>query len=158
MDSPGQALWAKILSVVLPIVGAVSACLWGGWSEVLTALSLLVLLDIASGVYRAICQQQLSSNVSWRGMVKKVGIYLVVAVAHIVGDQLGFAQQGRDAAAGAFCVTEALSVIENVGAVIPIPDWLRDVLVQLKEKKFVGPPDDATDKPGDTPGPSDGAP
>lgn len=141
MESPGQALWAKIVNVVLPIVGAVSACLWGGWSEVLSALSLLVLLDIVSGLYRAVCQQQVSSEISWRGMTKKVGIYLIVAVAYVVGDQLGFAQQGRDAAAGAFCVTEALSVIENVGAVIPIPDWLRDVLVQLREKKFVGTPD-----------------
>lgn len=157
MESPGQVWWAKVVAVIAPVLGALIGCLWGEWSQVMTALLTLIILDVVSGFYRAACQGVLSSAESWRGMLKKVGIFIIVGVAHIVGEQVNLAEVGRDMAAGAFCITEALSIVENVGAVIPIPDWLRDILVQLREKKFVAPPDDDDDKPGDTPGTSDGA-
>jgi len=122
--------------ILAAVIGGL-ATLLGGFDNVLLILTVFIGLDIASGWLRAYIQKELSSQESWRGTVKKVLIYVIVAVAAQL-DRLTASNVIRNAVAIFYCASEALSILENaVAAGLPVPDFLREVLVQLNEKKFV---------------------
>jgi len=128
---------AVVKIVLAAIVGGL-ATLLGGLDNVLVILTVFVALDIASGWLRAYIQKELSSKESFRGTAKKLFIYVLVAVAAQL-DRLTGTDIIRDAVAVFYCAGEALSILENaVAAGLPVPDFLRNALEQLNEKKFVG--------------------
>lgn len=109
----------------------------GGWDTLLQALIILVILDVATGFLRAFIQKKLSSDVSFRGIAKKVLIFILLAVAVQVDRITGMEGVARNVVAAFYCASEGLSVIENaVAAGMPVPDFLRNVLIQVKESKF----------------------
>lgn len=126
----------KVLRAIIPLLATAGNLLIGNWSLAMTTLVILIFLDIASGLIRAFCQKELDSRVSWPGMAKKVLIFLVVVLAAQMDVLLGSTPTLRDATVVFYCVNEALSTLENVGAVTHIPAFLRDVLKQLNPKKF----------------------
>ena len=129
----------KLTGFVLAILGTAIAAittLLGGWDDAMVILSVFIVLDIISGWIRAFIQQELSSEESFRGTAKKVLIYVIVAVAAQV-DQLTGAALVRNVVISWYCATEALSILENaVAAGLPVPEFLREALKQLNEKKF----------------------
>ena len=132
----GVWLKRKVLHAIIPLLAMAGNLLIGNWSLAMTTLVIFILLDIASGLIRAICQKELDSKVSWRGMTKKVVIFLVVVLAAQMDVLLGSAPTLRDATVVFYCINEALSTLENVAAVTDVPAFLRDVLKQLNPKKF----------------------
>lgn len=131
----GWSVGAKAKLILVTVIGTVTGLL-GGFDHVLKILTTFIVLDIISGWVRAYIQKELSSQESWRGTVKKVLIYVIVAVAAQL-DKLLASEIIRSAVAVFYCATEALSILENaVAAGLPVPDFLREVLVQLNEKKF----------------------
>jgi toxin secretion/phage lysis holin len=134
--------WHWVLSAVLtPLVMALAAGL-GGWTPAMTTLVIIIALDVLTGLMRALVQQQLSSSISWRGMLKKVMILMIVALAYQADCLIGAGTLVRDATIIFFGVSEALSVLENAAAAgLPVPDFLRDALRQLNEKKARLPED-----------------
>jgi len=122
--------------VLAAIIGGLTTLL-GGFDDMLLILTVFIALDITSGWLRAFIQKKLSSQESWRGTVRKVLIYVIVVVAAQL-DRLTASNVIRNAVAIFYCASEALSILENaVAAGLPVPDFLREVLVQLNEKKFV---------------------
>lgn len=104
------------------------------------ALFLAMWLDILTGVAASIGTRTLNSNISWRGTMKKMSMWLVVALAAITGQIAGFGgiklgdatlTMGSVVALG-FFVGEALSVLENAGklGILP-PIILKDALSKL---------------------------
>jgi len=99
-------------------------------------LVVLMILDIVSGLSRAVIQRKVSSDISCRGMVKKVIILIGVMVAIVVE---GLARMYFDVGlpvaemvVGFFCVVEAVSVLENMTeAGVPVPGFLRSILARL---------------------------
>lgn len=137
-----DGVWHWGVSAVLtPLVMALAAML-GGWTPAMTTLVIIIALDIATGLLRALMQRQLSSSVSWRGMLKKVMILLIVALAYQADCLIGAGSLVRDATVIFFGVSEALSVLENATAAgLPVPEFLREALRQLNEKKARLPDD-----------------
>jgi len=133
----GVWLKRKVLHAIIPLLAMAGNLLIGNWSLAMTTLVIFILLDIASGLIRAICQKELDSKVSWRGMGKKVIIFLVVVLAAQMDVLLGSSATLRDATVVFYCINEALSTLENVAAVTDVPAFLRDVLKQLNSKKFI---------------------
>lgn len=127
----------KVLHAIVPLLAVAGNLFIGNWSLAMTTLVILIFLDIASGIIRAICQKELDSRVSWRGMAKKVLIFLVVVLAAQMDVLLGSTPTLRDATVVFYCINEALSTLENVGAVTDIPAFLKAVLKQLNPKKFI---------------------
>jgi len=125
--------WKAIGAFVIGI-----ACqVWGAWDQLMTALVILMALDVATGFLRAFIQQQLSSKESFRGMAKKVFIFVLLAVAVQVDTLTGLNGTTRHLVALFYCASEGLSVIENsVAAGMPAPEFLREALKQLNEGKF----------------------
>ncbi len=137
IEAIGVWLKQKVLHAIIPLLAVAGNLLIGNWSLAMTTLVILIFLDIASGIIRAFCQKELDSRVSWPGMAKKVLIFLIVVLAAQMDVLLGSTPTLRDATVVFYCINEALSTLENVGAVTDIPAFLRDVLKQLNPKKFI---------------------
>ncbi len=126
---------ALVKAVLVSIIAGITTLL-GGWDDVMQILTVLVVLDFLSGWIRAIVQKQLSSDESFRGVAKKVLIFMIVMVAAQV-DRLAETAVARELAIMFYCATEGLSIVENcVAAGIPVPSFLRDILKKLNGAKF----------------------
>lgn len=120
---------------VLGALAALGAWLFGGLDRALTILITVMVLDYLSGITSAIYNRKLDSRVGLRGIAKKVGMLVLVALAHQVSSLTG-AGAIRLAVVYFLVGNEALSVLENVAEVgVGVPEWLRDFLGRLKESK-----------------------
>lgn len=121
------------------IVGGVAGgflCQWlGGWDVILKALVALVVLDYVTGVLKAIYTKTLSSAVGFKGLIRKIVIFIVVATAVIVQSVVGDAIPLREIVIIFFVCNEGISLLENASEFIPIPDKLKETLIQLREKE-----------------------
>lgn len=121
------------------IVGGVAGgflCQWlGGWDVILKALVALVVLDYVTGVLKAIYTKTLSSAVGFKGLIRKIVIFIVVATAVIVQSVVGDAIPLREIVIIFFVCNEGISLLENASEFVPIPDKLKEALIQLREKE-----------------------
>lgn len=131
-----------IISVVSGLIGGIVAALFGGWPWVLTALVILMGLDYVSGLVVAGVFHNspkspnggLESHAGLKGLIRKIFILALVAVAHIADRLLG-TTFFRDAAAIAFCANEIISILENAGLMgIKIPKVFRKAIDVLRSK------------------------
>ena len=130
-----MTLHGKIRAAVSVVLVGLSQIL-GGWTPAMTTLVTLVVLDFISGFSRAAIQQRLSSKESWQGIGKKVLMFVIICLAAQVDGLLNANSVLRNATVIFYCVSESLSVIENVAAAgMPVPDFIKDALAQLSERK-----------------------
>jgi len=118
-------------------LGTAATYLWGGFDAVFLALVTLACLDYLTGWASAWVGGRLSSDTGRRGIAKKVGMFVVISVCHIM-DQLGGLGEPilRTVAIWWYIGNEALSVVENLGEIgVPIPDRLRQALAVLRDKQ-----------------------
>lgn len=109
----------------------------GGFDGVLYALIVFVVVDYATGLMAAGLEKKLSSSVGFRGIFKKVVIFCLVAVGHMIDAHvIGNGSVLRTAVIFFYLSNEGISILENVGRIgLPIPEKLKSVLEQLKEEK-----------------------
>lgn len=120
---------------VVAAVGAALSYLYGGWSALLGVLLAFVVADYLTGVVAAAVEGKLNSNVGFRGIARKVGIFLVVAVAHLADTVLGDSTLIRDAAIFWYLANELLSITENAGRIgVPIPPAISRAVEILRGK------------------------
>ena len=116
--------------------GAVGAVM-GGFDGFLYALIVFVVVDYLTGVMVAVLNKNLSSEVGFHGIFKKVVIFALVAVGHIVDTYV--IQNGsviRTAVILFYLSNEGISILENASLLgLPVPQKLKDVLEQLKDGK-----------------------
>lgn len=126
--------------------GALLGYLIGDYDGFLRALVLFTVLDYITGVMRAIIiQKKLSSEVGFKGICKKVLIFIMVSVGNIV-DQWLFSSGGvlRTAVIFFYLSNEGVSLLENATAIgLPVPKQLQNILVQLHNRSEA----DVTEKP-----------
>jgi toxin secretion/phage lysis holin len=122
--------------IIIAAAGGYIGYFLGGWDGFLYALVAFVVIDYLTGVMVAILEKRLSSEVGFRGIFKKVLIFSLVAVAHIVDSQL--IQTGsavRTAVIFFYLSNEGISIVENAAIIgLPIPEKLKMVLEQLNKK------------------------
>ena len=120
---------------LIAVGGAAASFLFGGWSSLLTILLVFVVFDYITGVLAAGKEGKLNSEVGLWGIPKKVAIFAIVAVAHLVDSALGDAHLFRDAAIFFYLANELLSIIENIGRMgVPIPEKLKGAVEVLRGK------------------------
>ena len=116
--------------------GAVGAVM-GGFDGFLYALIVFVVVDYLTGVMVAILDKKLSSEVGFHGIFKKVVIFALVAVGHIVDTYV--IQNGSVISTAViffYLSNEGISILENASVLgLPVPQKLKDVLEQLKDGK-----------------------
>lgn len=100
----------------------------------LTALVVLASVDYATGVAAAWVRGDLSSSVGRRGIVRKIGMFVVVALCNIIDGIGGIGEPIlRTAATWWYIGNEALSIIENLADIgVPVPERVCAALAKLK--------------------------
>lgn len=107
----------------------------GGWDFALQTLIIAIVLDYITGVLKAGYEKQLNSKIGLKGIIKKVGYIIIVAVATLADSIVGDTGVIRTAVIYIFVANELLSVLENWAAMgLPCPKILLDKLEQLKNK------------------------
>ena len=107
----------------------------GGNDKLIVALLLFVLTDFVTGIMRSIADKTLSSEIGFKGVCRKILIFMLVGMANVLDEHLGQGAVLRTATIFFFASNEGLSLIENASYLgLPIPKSLRDVLVQLHDK------------------------
>ena len=130
-----KEIWNWIQIVFAAIGGGIGWFL-GGADGFLYALIAFVVIDYITGVMCAIVDKKLSSAVGFRGIFKKVLIFLLVGVANILDAQvIGAGCVLRTAVIFFYISNEGVSLLENAGHLgLPIPTKLKAVLEQLHDR------------------------
>lgn len=117
-------------------IGSFVSFMFGGWSTLLSILLAFIVIDYVSGFVAAGIEGKLSSSNGMRGIAKKVAVFFVVAVAHMMDVALGYdGHILRDATIFFFLANEALSILENAGRIgVPVPGALKKAIDILNEK------------------------
>lgn len=131
------------LELAFAAVGGVVGWFLGGFDGFLYALIVFVVMDYLTGVLAAGVRKDLSSEVGFKGIAKKVCIFVLVGIANIVDTQVihdGAAI--RTAVIFFYLANEGISILENSTVIgLPVPQKLREMLQQLTEEKH--PQEDA---------------
>lgn len=126
----------NILQFIFAAVGGWLGWFLGGCDGLLIALVLFVVIDYITGVMCAVSDHRLSSEVGFRGICKKVVIFLLVGIAQILDVQI--IKTGsvlRTAVIFFYLSNEGVSILENAAHLgLPIPEKLKAVLEQLHNR------------------------
>jgi toxin secretion/phage lysis holin len=115
-------------------VGSIGAYLFGGWSELLALFFFVVIVDYITGVLAAITEKNLSSSVGYKGLVKKFGMVIVVAMAYQL-DKFTGTNVIMTGAIFFFVANELVSITENYGRIgLPLPPQIKNVIKILRDK------------------------
>lgn len=130
-----KEIWNWI-QLALSAIGGALGCFFGGLDGLIYALVVFMITDYITGVMCAIADKKLSSEVGFKGICKKVLIFVMVGIGHVMDTYLiGNAGVLRTAIILFYCSNEGISMLENAGHLgLPIPEKLKDVLEQLHER------------------------
>lgn len=130
-----KTFWNGI-QLVFTLTGGWLGYFLGGCDGLLIALVAFVVLDYISGVMCAIADKTLSSEVGFKGICRKVLIFLLVGVANILDVQvIGTGSVLRTAVIFFYLSNEGVSLLENAARIgLPVPEKLKVVLQQLHNK------------------------
>ena len=130
-----KEFWASI-QFVFAAVGGWLGWFLGGCDGLLYALLAFVIIDYITGIMCAIVDKKLSSAVGFRGIFKKVLIFAMIGIGHIL--DIYVIQTGavlRTAVIFFYIANEGLSLVENAAHLgLPIPETLKSVLEQLHDR------------------------
>ena len=127
----------KTFQIISASVCAVCGFCFGEMDGLLIALIAFMVMDYVTGLIVAVIRKELSSEVGFKGIAKKVLIMALVAVGHILDAHvIGDGAVCRSAVIGFYIANEGISILENAGNLrLPLPKKLVEVLKQLREKE-----------------------
>jgi len=126
----------NILQMVFAVLGGFFGWFIGGWDGFLYSLIVFVVVDYLTGVMAALVEKKVSSEVGFRGIFKKVLIFMLVGIGHVIDKHIiGDGGALRTAVIFFYISNEGISIIENACRIgLPVPEKLRDILEQIKPK------------------------
>ena len=130
-----KSFW-NVIQLIFAAVGGWLGYFVGGCDGLLYTLLAFVALDYATGVMAAIADHKLSSAIGFRGIFRKVLIFALVGVGHLLHVQvLGSIGVLRTAVIFFYLSNEGVSLMENAAHLgLPIPEKLKAVLEQLHDR------------------------
>ena len=140
-----KEFWSMV-QVVFTGIGGWLGYFLGGCDGLIIALLVFVVMDYLTGVMCAIADKKLSSAVGFKGICRKVLIFMLVGIANIIDVEVIKTESVlRTAVIFFYLSNEGISLLENAGHLgLPIPEKLRKVLEQLHDRA-----DESDDKKGD---------
>lgn len=123
------------ISLILSFAGGTAVRFLGEWNFMLKALVTLLIIDYITGVIKAVYNKKLSSEIGFKGIIKKIFTIIVVGVANLIQGLVGDEVTIREIVIMFYIVNETISILENIAEVIPIPKKLSDILQELKKKE-----------------------
>ena len=134
-----KEFWTSI-QIIFTEVGGWLGWLLRGCDGCCYGLIAFVTIDYITGVMAAAADHKLSSQVGFKGICRKVLIFLLVGIGHILDTQvIGSGSVLRTAVIFFYLSNEGVSLIENAAHLgLPIPEKLKDVLEQLHDRAEKG--------------------
>lgn len=132
----------KFVCMIVASIGGFFTQFIGGWDKLAILLVTLVVIDYITGVASAWVNKELNSHKGRQGILSKICIFLVIGISVIIDDVL-IANEiiilGQGALRTSFILfyvsNELISVVENLTKLgVPMPDKIKEVLEQLKNK------------------------
>lgn len=126
----------QIIQLIFTAIGGFIGWFLGGFDGLLYALVAFVATDYITGLMVGIIEKKLSSSVGFKGIFKKVLIFIFVGIGHIVDFYI--LQNGsavRTAVIFFYLSNEGLSIIENAAKIgLPVPESLKKVFKELRKE------------------------
>ena len=121
------------IQLIFIAIGGYLGYILGGLDGFLYALIAFVVIDYITGLMAAIVERKLSSEIGFRGICKKVLIFTMVAIGHILDSKIiGDGGAIRTAVIFFYLSNEGISIIENsIRIGLPVPQKLKNILTQL---------------------------
>lgn len=131
-----KEFWNLIQGVITALGGWIGYYL-GGCDGLLVALAVFVTADYITGVLCAVTDHQLNSEVGFKGIARKILIFILVGIANVIDTEvLKNGAVVRTATIFFYLSNEGISVLENAAHLgLPVPEKLKDVLEQLNDDK-----------------------
>ena len=127
----------KVITVIKGVISAVLTTLVyliGGWDIAMQCLLVMIVLDYLTGMGKSYVSGTLNSNKGLKGIIKKLGLLVLVAVSQVVDVLLNMSGVVRTFIIYYIVANEGLSILENLGKMgIIVPKFLVEKLEQLKE-------------------------
>lgn len=126
----------NVTQVVFAAVGGGLGWFFGELDGFFYALIAFVVIDYLTGVMCAIADKSLSSDVGFKGICRKVLIFVMVGIGHVVDAQIiGSGDALRTAVIFFYISNEGVSLLENAAHIgLPVPEKLKEVLAQLHDR------------------------
>lgn len=130
-----KELW-NTAQVIFAAIGGWLGYFLGGCDGLLIALVVFVAVDYVTGVMCAISDKKLSSEVGFKGICRKVLIFLLVGIANILDVQvIGTGSVLRTAVIFFYLSNEGVSLLENAAHLgLPVPEKMKEILEQLHDR------------------------
>ena len=130
-----KEFWTSV-QVVFTAIGGWLGWFLGGCDGLMYALIAFVVVDYITGIMCAIVDKKLSSEVGFKGICKKVLIFLLVGMANILDvNIIGSGSVLRTAAIFFYLSNEGVSLLENAAhRGLPVPNAMKEVLQQLHDR------------------------
>lgn len=124
------------IQFVFTMIGGWLGYFLGGCDGLLIALVMFVVMDYISGVMCAVADKNLSSEIGFKGICRKVLIFILVGIANILDVHvIGTGSVLRTAIIFFYISNEGVSLLENAARLgLPVPEKLKVVLKQLHDK------------------------
>ena len=126
----------NMIQMVFAAIGGWLGYFLGGCDGLIIALVVFVIVDYITGILCAIEDNSLSSEVGFKGIAKKVVIFLLVGIANILDvEVIGTGSVLRTAVIFFYLSNEGISILENSTHLgLPVPKKLKDVLEQIHDR------------------------
>lgn len=126
----------NMIQVIFTAVGGWLGYFLGGCDGLLIALVVFAVTDYITGVMCAIADKKLSSEIGFKGICRKVIIFMLVGIAHVLDvNVIATGSVLRTAVIFFYLSNEGVSLLENAAHLgLPVPEKLKDVLEQLHDR------------------------
>ncbi len=130
-----KEFWNTI-QLIFTAVGGWLGYFLGGCDGLLIALVVFAVVDYITGVMCAVADKKLNSEIGFKGICRKVLIFLLVGIANILDVQvIGTGSVLRTAVIFFYLSNEGVSLLENAAHLgLPVPEKLKEVLEQLHDR------------------------
>ncbi len=127
----------KIITGIKALCGVATSIIsyiFGGIDVLMSVLLFCIVVDYITGIMSAVYEKEVNSERGFKGILKKIAILSVVALAYQIGRATG-ATAIRDCVIGFYIANEGISILENCGRMeLPVFSGLKDILEQLRHK------------------------
>ena len=126
----------NMIQIIFTAVGGWLGYFLGGCDGLLIALVVFAITDYITGVMCAIADKKLSSEIGFKGICRKVIIFMLVGIAHVLDvNVIATGSVLRTAVIFFYLSNEGVSLLENAAHLgLPVPEKLKDVLEQLHDR------------------------
>ena len=126
----------NMIQIIFTAVGGWLGYFLGGCDGLLIALVVFAATDYITGVMCAIADKKLSSEIGFKGICRKVIIFMLVGIAHVLDvNVIATGSVLRTAVIFFYLSNEGVSLLENAAHLgLPVPEKLKDVLEQLHDR------------------------